>query len=139
MAELDGKSAQIKIGALVLPWVSADYTVERDITDIPPDTATAGKGTIDPDIYQATLSITGNNDPAAFVGSALGALETAFNAGGSSNILSITVQPDSALATYKDVANFRVNSFNASRAVGTTQPWSAELTSTGDIAQTRPT
>jgi hypothetical protein len=132
MAELSGKSSQIKVDAATLAFVTATYNRERDIVEVPPDTATTGKKNIDPDIYGATLSIVGNVD-----GAAANPLETAFLAGGASNSVSITVTPNSSLATVNDVADYTVTDFNKGLEVGSTQQYTAELMSDGAITSTR--
>lgn len=133
MAKLDGNESQIKGGADVIKFVSADYNDERSTVDVPPDTATTGKEVLDNGIYQATLSMTGNNEV-----SIVNPLETAYNAGGTSNLVSITVQIDKTDATHKDVGNFVVMSWKRGLKVGEVQAWTAEAKSSGAIVRTRP-
>jgi hypothetical protein len=138
MAELDANSALISIDATTLQWVTADWSEAKDITDVPPDTATNGKKIIDPDVYQGTLSVTANFGAVSYGSSAVEALETAYDTGGTSNDVVVIVQFDSGAATYKDTANMMVVSKSEPKGIVGAQQVTYELRTNGDITRTRP-
>jgi hypothetical protein len=115
-------------------WVTADWTEGKDITEVPPDSATNGKKLIDPDVYSGTLSLTINYGAVTYSNSFQDQLETAYAAGTS---LTLEIKRSSA-NDYKDEASFKVVSKSEPKGIVGVQQVTYELRTTGDITRTRP-